>query len=341
MWTSACSVLEADYYDGRSSRRHRVRLWLEAGQLHVLGEGVERQLAFAEVQLTEKLGQAPRLLRLLDGAWCEIRDHAALEALLAGAGRRESVVDLAQRSMLLAIAALLLTALILAGGYFWCLPRVGDAIAAHLPASVGRLLSEQTLALLDDGLLKPSQIPAARQQQLRESFAALVAPGEIRILFRSSAPVGPNALALPDGTIIVLDELLALLDHDEQLLAVLAHEYAHVQHHHGLRLTVRGSLAAAVSAWWLGDVSSLLAAAPAALLQARHSREFEAQADAGAARLLRSRGIAPARLAEVLEILMGQDKNAEKDGNGWSSYLSSHPATAARIRALRAAEEWT
>ncbi|HSW14691.1 MAG TPA: M48 family metallopeptidase [Solimonas sp.] len=332
-------MVEADYYDGRSTRRQRVRLLLDGSRLRVVGEGIDRGFVPGETELTEKLGRAPRLLRFADGAYCEIGDHEGLEDLLARAGYREAAVDLAQRSLPLALVALLLTLAVVAAGYVWGVPMLADTATRQLPDSVNRMVSEHTLSLLDGGLLEPSKTPPERQQELRRKFERLVPAKNVgrAIEFRASPLIGPNAMALPDGRMVVLDELLALLEHDEQLLAVLAHEYGHVQHDHGMRLALRSTLTAALAAWWLGDVSSLLAAAPTALTQARYSREFEVEADAFAATLLRQHGIAPGRLAEVLEKLAAHDKAkaAAEDEASWHSYLSTHPATAARIRALR------
>jgi Zn-dependent protease with chaperone function len=119
---------------------------------------------------------------------------------------------------------------------------------------------------------------------------------------------------------------------------VLAHELGHVHHQHGVQLMVRGAIVGAVSAWWLGDISGLLAGAPAALLQARHSRDFEREADAFAAATLRANGIAPRKLGDMLRKLM-ETAGREPDGDGRddiADFLSSHPPTQERIAALDA-----
>lgn len=49
--------------------------------------------------------------------------------------------------------------------------------------------------------------------------------------------IGANAFALPDGTLVVTDELVELAgDNDDEVLAVLAHELGHIHERHGLRL---------------------------------------------------------------------------------------------------------
>ena len=89
-------------------------------------------------------------------------------------------------------------------------------------------------------------------------------------------------------------------------------------------------------AWWIGDFSPLIAGAPAAMLQARHSRQLESEADVDAARKLEALGVAPSRLADMLErIATAHGERAQDEKEGWTDYLSSHPATRDRIRALR------
>ena len=107
--------------------------------------------------------------------------------------------------------------------------------------------------------------------------------------------------------------------------------------------------------WLVGDFTSVMTIAPAVLLQARYSRGFEREADAHAADLLRSRGISPAVLADMLERIDAWDRagrppvgdgRASSDGTpssgrvrasggGLLDYAASHPATRDRLEYLR------
>lgn len=329
-------TVSAAYYDGRTTQRHAVELYADGARLVVRGAGIDRAARLAELDVSERLGAAPRLLRFGDGAFCEVRDHAGLHVLLERLGHREGAIARWQRSAPLAAVSALLVAALLAGGYVWGLPWAAARAAQHVPADVDRLLSQQTLSALEDGMLSDSRLPAARQEQLREGFARLRVPeatrARIDVRFRAGA-VGPNAFALPDGTVVLLDELVALAGDDREIYAVLAHEVGHVHHRHGVRLLLQGSVVGLLAAWWLGDLSGLLAGAPAALLQARYSRGFEAEADRYAATLLRANGIAPAQLAAMLEKLAGA--HGGRAGAGWVDYLASHPAPHERIEALK------
>ena len=140
---------------------------------------------------------------------------------------------------------------------------------------------------------------------------------------------------MPDGTIIVLDELITLIGDDRQIMAVLAHELGHAHERHGMQLLLRNSAVAAFLTFYVGDISALLAAAPAAVVQARYSQEFERQADDYAATLLRHNGMSPELLAEALQKLAQSHPERSKGG-----YLSSHPrATSACVACGRRSRE--
>ncbi|HWY25940.1 MAG TPA: M48 family metallopeptidase [Nevskia sp.] len=346
------AVFSGAYYDGRTARRHPVDLSVEEGVLLVSGAGIRRAEPLHQVRISERLGRAPRLLQFGDGAYCEVRDHAALEAALDAHGHRNGLVDRLQRSWRVAAAALLACVVIAVAAYRWGLPVAAEFAAWRLPPAVARQLSQTALAGLDRTLLQPSLLPAARKEQLSAGFAALHAPDHgadlARIEFRSSPKIGPNAFALPDGRVVLLDQLVFLAGNDQEIEGVLAHELGHVHYRHGLRMVLQGSAVALAMTAWVGDVSALLATVPTALLQTRYSREFEAQADDYAARMMLANGIPPSRLADMLERLSAQrhDRNgkgqAAKPGKPDEAeapdYLSSHPATVERIQRLRAAD---
>lgn len=327
-------MIDASYYDGRSARRHAARVALDAQELIVQGDGFELRVPRGQFTIGERLGSAPRIIRLPGNASCETGDHAGLERMMAAAGYRLGWVDCAQRRYEVAAAALVVLLALAGAAYVWGMPWLGRQIAHQLPAGARETLSEQTLEVLEQAVLQPSKLPQERQREIAQRMARLRLPEPVpyRLRFRSSH-IGPNAFALPDGTIVLLDDLVTLAENDEQVLGVLGHELGHVRHQHGVQLLVRGTIIGAISAWWLGDISGLLASAPTVLLHARHSREFEREADAFGAQVLRDNGIAPRRLGQMLERLMAaHGEGAEREG--LADYLSTHPPTQERIEAL-------
>jgi Zn-dependent protease with chaperone function len=317
------SAVAALYFDGVSARAHAATIELDGDALHVQAEGVARREPLSTLRLSEPMGSAPRLITFADGAHVEVRDHAALALLLDASGHRDRATvrgAFDARVVLGAVAALILIAGLCAR---YGLPWAAGMAAPHVPQSVVAAMSQRALELLDDRLLAPSELDRARQQQLRSALAARSAGGS----------VGANAFALPDGSIIVTDQLVALADDDEQVLAVLMHELGHVELKHGVRMVLQGSAVALFMTWYAGDVSSLLAMAPTVLLQSGYSRSMELEADAYAARVLRSQGRSPALLADMLERL-ARAHGAREDGAA-AGWLSSHPGSAQRIERLR------
>jgi len=354
--------LSADYYDGKTARRIAVVLLPVADTIVLSGEGVERAVPLSQVRISERLGSAPRLISFDDGAQAEVRDHAGFDVWLAAVGHRERSVDLLQRSWLAAGLSMLLVAMAVFAGYRWGLPLMAEKISAHMPDIVVRRMSDHVLDLLDGQILKDSELAVGRQQKISNEFAALAGDeyvgARVQLLFRASPRLGANALALPDGRIVLLDELVELADNDEQILAVLGHELGHVHYRHNLHALVQGAAISAVLAWWIGDFSSVIAAAPAAVLQARYSQGLESEADAFAALLLEAHGLSPELLAQMLEKLQAaagktktkgskaasaqtaEEKSAKQDRDDddrWTPYLSTHPAADERILALRQA----
>lgn len=337
-------MTRADYYDGRSARRHEVTLTLEGGVVRVRGDGVDRTGNLHDLRVSEPMGEAPRLVTFPDGAFCEVRDHAGLQALLRQSGHGDHFIVRWQFDPRWIAASTLLCVAVFAAAYVWGLPWLARHLAEEVPDSMVQAASEQALASLDHSLAAPSEIPAARQEEIIRGFDRLRPPGgrpvPHRIVFRSSKALRANALALPSGTIVVTDGLVKLAQGDEELLGVLAHELGHVRARHGLRMMLQSSIVGLATAWYIGDISSILAAAPAVLLQANYSRDFEREADAYAIAMLKANGIPPGHMADLLERL---ESSRRKDATGAGEepaaidYLSSHPATAERLRTLREA----
>ena len=78
--------LPVSYFDGKTAQIHHVTLGIDAGHVTVHGESVNRDEPFAAVEITDQIGQTPRLVRFSDGAYCEITDLPAFAAVLAEQG---------------------------------------------------------------------------------------------------------------------------------------------------------------------------------------------------------------------------------------------------------------
>jgi Zn-dependent protease with chaperone function len=330
----------AAYFDGRQATRHEVLVTISGGEVRVNGDGIARSAPLTAVDITEPLGTAPRLIRFADGAFCSIEQQAALASLLAADGVMPARVSKWEESRRWVAVATVAFVLLLVVAYRYGLPAAAGAAAAYVPAGVVDLISDQALTTFDSGIFSDTTLAPTRQASLRRRFEALRLPGGAdtshEVLFRKSDLLGANALALPSGTLIVTDDLVALSDEDDDVIAVLAHEAGHVRGRHGLRQLFQNSALAVALTWFIGDVSVLAAAAPTALLQAKYSRDFEREADAFALSVLDDNGIARNHFARMLERLeqSARERGARVGDGTVLGYLSSHPVTQERLQSV-------
>jgi len=336
--------MQARYFDGKTAAAQAVNLTLDARVLVLRNMEIELRWPLREVHISERLGNTPRLLTYTGGGHCEVTDHAALDALLEPIGTPHSWLDGMHHSISWALLAAGLIVLAILASYRYLLPWGAEVLAMRTPSAVLQQLGNSTLETLDHFALQPSKLSAARQRQLGEAYARLKplpdAQLSYRIVFRSSPGIGPNAFALPDGSIVMLDELVALSKDDNEIIAVLAHERGHVERRHAMRMVLQSSVVGLVLAWYVGDVSSLLATAPAIIMQAKYSRDMEREADEYAERTLQHNDLSPCLLTDILKKLetahQGKSKLEQQGAQKFEAldYLSSHPATQERAALL-------
>jgi Zn-dependent protease with chaperone function len=335
--------VEADYFDGRSARAHAVRVHVADAHLVIDGDSVRRREALAAVQWPERTRHGVRMMHLADGASLQCRNGLAWDTWSAEhAGRRDSlVVRVQQRWKWVMISTLVLLAMIFVG-YTHGLPLLARAVVALIPLSVDQALGESALQSIDEnGLMKPTTLSMDKQQAVRAAIGQAVMrlpQGDVPaydLQFRKS-DIGPNAFALPGGTIVLTDELYALVDGDPAILVgVLGHELGHLRHRHGMRMLVQAGVLSATAAALYGDFSTLFSQIPVLLGQASYSRAFEHEADVDSVRLMRADGISPAAMARFF-VKVRQPAPGAKAASAprlphLPIALASHPADAERI----------
>ncbi len=339
----------AGYYDGRVSARREVTLYLEGDGIRISGAGIDAIYPIDRVRVTAGVGAIRRVIRLPNGGMCEVSDTAFLTAVerQQGKGRVSAFLHRWERSLPLAVAALILTAAVVFLFMRFGVPALARHAAYALPVSAEASLGRESLATLDRFLFKPSKITAERRRELTALFRRMTASfpdgSGYRLEFRAGDAVGANALALPSGIVVITDGLVELAHNDQELVAVLAHELGHVRGRHLLRHLLQNSVAGLLMATITGDVlsvTSLSAALPTALIDAKFSRDFEREADDAAVAWLKKEGIPLRRYIDILSRLQAQldkKKTGAVAGEGVvRNYLSTHPATDERIRRILA-----
>ncbi len=294
-----------------------------------------------DIKASPRLADTPRRLYFPAGEKFETKDNDAADRVMNMFKRRSWLrivyrLESRKRYIVLALASLVL---FMWGSMKYGVPAAAKLIAFRLPPSTHGIAGRHALDILDRSVFRPSELDEATQSRLMEHFRPVMEdhPGHgLRILFRKGGRIGPNAFALPGGTIIFTDEMVRLAEHDDELLAVLTHEIGHIVHRHAMRRVIQDSLLGFTLLAITGDVSGsseLFLGLPVLLTELAYSRQFEREADRYAIDYLRSRGTSPihfARLMRRIDQKMAPESKAP--GGKWLNYLSTHPMTEERLR---------
>ena len=321
------------FNDGRTARAQPVRVWLE-DEILVFHADTERRWPLEAVRI-ERVddrmriapgnGDDPARLSLAFADWADLTE---------GARRHHQRVHRRHVGLVASLAAVAagIAALVFVG-----IPAASGPLARATPPAFERKIGESFEDQIGLGLRtcagKPGQAAlASLGHRLQRGTGT---PFDIRVRGVHAPMV--NAFALPGGTIMVTDELIALAKTPDELAAVIAHETAHVAKRHVMQgvwrsfgfgvlldATVGGGTGAGQQAVLLmGSATNL-----------RYSREAEAEADAAGQDLLAAQGLSSQGMAPFFQRL-----SAESEGppaKAVRELISDHPDTLRRVAASRA-----
>ena len=339
------------YFDGRVSRDHPATLQLgpDGARLRLPGRADHHWRA-ADVTVDPALPGVRRALSFPDGSRFETPDDAAIRAWERRHGRNRLLggVRKLEGSWGTALGAVAVTGAVLWGFVTFGIPALARQAAAVTPQGVLATFDREALTVLEQQeLVGPSRLSAARQAELQAAFRDVSgwAGGGYgyRLLLRDGEPagsdgLGANAFALPNGTVVMTDQLVALARSDRELIGVLAHEAGHVTQRHGLASVYQALGLSLIVTALTGDIVSattFAAAVPVALVQGGYSRAAETQSDEVAARFMLERYRTTRPLQAILARLEAQDGGP----GGVPDLLGTHPGTDARIKHLKQLED--
>lgn len=206
------------------------------------------------------------------------------------------------------------------------------------------LLSE--INLLDDRFEKEGVVyhDAGLDAYLTRVGKAVVADQKLEKVewkFRALRDPVPNAFALPNGSIYINTGLIALLDDENQLAAVIAHEITHVSHRHTYlrNRTMRKAILAmniisTIATWTpVGGTAGLainLIASISPLMLALsvlgYSKDQEKEADLEGMKAAKAAGFAPDGMPNSFKAMQ-----RDIEGEQMNSFYSDHPKLQERV----------
>jgi Zn-dependent protease with chaperone function len=326
---------------GRSEKRAAVLDRPASGALAISPDG-QPERRYADKDLTtisDRVGAIPRRLTFADGTVFETQDNAGIDRLLS---ERLAASETFLSRLEVFHPRLIVIALIAIGLVFatirYALPVLANVAAAVTPTPVIELIDRGAMETVDRAFLNPSTMDEARKDKISAGFATLAAHADtgkigLDLLFRDGGIIGPNAFALPGGTIIMTDQLVQLAGSDDEIFGVLAHEIAHVEERHSLRQIYRSLGIAALIAMIGGDSGEIVEdvlAQGSLLLTLSYSRRFESQADQRAVDLMKAAGRDAGALATILERITENCRDCGK-----TSWFATHPGTEGRSETIR------
>jgi len=353
-------IIQGNYLDGKTSRGRRAQLlYRESSELQIVvfdEEGYSSEesdpksiaVDFHNLEIESRLGNTPREISFAGNQLFITPDNDAVDALILELGTGESVSWLhkLESSLPTIAASVIITLAVLAATVVYGVPKAAEVIAFKLPEFVSSKLGS-SLDVLDNTIFDPSALTESRQQEIRTLFAPHLERFEDlnpKVEFRSGMKA--NAFAMPGGEIVLTDDFVELVKDDEELLAILYHELGHLKHRHITRRALQGSMITLIVVLVTGDLDTidLLTGLPTLILDLSYSRDFEREADQFALEHMRAAGIPTENFALAMEHLQeyyAEDKegesseNSDSDGESWTDYFSSHPATQERIDSAR------
>ena len=321
--------IKATYFDGQSSVPHQIEV--------LSNENInELRLQFADG--SSFVWYVADLSFEQYGNSLEIRNNHFAGAILKTtdelfstqffkAMRREKKVDIHHRLLsigfrkIVAIAVLLLALIVVS--YIYLLPPAAERAAVLLPESFDTALGNAAMRIH----LNENRIDSVRTQLLEEFASNIDFKNTRELHFTVIESSIINAFALPNGQIVVFTGLLDRLRDANELAALLAHEAAHINYRHSIKMLSRNLAGYFLISLLLSDVSGIMAVLADNAHQLHslaYSRRFENEADAQGLAILMKNGIDPNGKVQLFSLIESLERISIPE------ILRTHPLTEGR-----------
>lgn len=326
--------INGHYYYPRSSRCEAAQLKVSDDTLSVSFDG---QCAFllnhSQAKVRSSIPGVPTEIDFDDGG-----------KFIASDGNQRLTLSSSFLAKLEKNKPLIFTSIFLVPLFTWLilfvgLPAVAERSVPLIPQSVANEMGEQSFEVINELFLQPSELPIERQEAVKSQWnnalmTLNLSTSKYNLYVYNSDYFGPNAFALPNGTVVITDDLIEKLDKNpEAILAVLLHEIGHVERQHSLRIvaqSVSNTLAIAVIFGDVEGVGEAVLGTGSSLLLNAFTREMESEADDYALEKLVQLGKSPKAFSDAMEVFLAL--KSEHESGDLLKYLSSHPEIEDRIK---------
>lgn len=222
--------------------------------------------------------------------------------------------------------SLLLLLLVLWASYVWLLPAIATYGAKVFPKDYEIELGQK----MYQSVLEGEQIDSSKTMAINQFFNQLKIDKSYPVKITVVKSNITNAFALPGGGIVVYDAIINNMSSPEQLAALLAHEYSHVELKHATRnlfRTLSGYLFLSVIFGDMSGVGGVLIENAHQLRNLSYSRELETEADNQGLKVLKHNNLNYMGMIDLFELL-----KKESNGVEVNELISTHPDLDNRIQ---------
>ncbi len=374
--------IKGQIFESQSGQNTPCQIIVNESDVYVEDIDGQRHLcARQEMKIDPPLGSVRRKIRFPDGRIFESDDLEKVDNL--NNSKFWKTLSKTEKTGWHLIPIAIVTPFMAFGLYRLVIPLLIALGMALTPDEALYSIDKNSLRSIDALALDESEISHDRRVEIQKLFDQLLEARNTKLTeykpdrefrytlnFRKAETIGPNAFALPGGTIVVTDELVFQFPDDDVLAAILAHEIGHVEHQHSLKQLYRALGAASMISMIAGDAGPLLEDAileGSALLSLSFSRKHEMESDNYSYELLKAADLPAHGLIDFFTKLEGlaisekaktNDKNDKKEGapeeseadqetmtekasksdsgSDPANWFSTHPVSQHRIRNIKA-----
>ncbi len=288
--------------------------------------------------VSDRIGDMPRRITIAGGAVVETTDNQAIDQIESRLRRSgfARFVSFLERHKTAVAASLVIGIGIIFGAIKYGVPAAANTIAHQLPPHMLVKAGNEAEKVITEKWTQASTLEKNQITRLQNLFNRVLDNRKpenpcCKLRVASGGMIGANALALPNGTIIITDEMVKLAKTDAALTGVFAHEIAHLEYRHSLRSLIETAILSTTVIFVTGDIGSLselLLTLPVFVLRLGYSRDYERAADGISLAVLKDFNMNPADMADMFAAM-------EKGSPSGDSWISSHPATDERVKRFK------
>jgi predicted Zn-dependent protease len=321
--------VEAKYFDGQSSVAHKITLVFDEriNELRFQFENGDSLVWRVDDLNFEQYGDCLEIRnKHFAGAFLQITNEPFSKQFFK-AMKRANKVDVHHRILsigfrkIVAIAVAMLALIVVS--YIYLLPTIAERSAALLPETFDTALGNAAMRIH----FNENRIDSVRTNLLEEFASQIDFKNTRELNFTVIESSRINAFALPNGQIVIYTGLLNRLRDANELAALLAHEAAHINYRHSIKMLSRNLAGYFLISLILSDVSGIMAVLADNAHQLHslaYSRRFENEADAQGLAILMKNDIDPNGKVQLFDLI------AQLERISIPEILSTHPLTEGR-----------